>query len=390
MPRRATLPHPGQFEFTPPAFAMAWPGTGRAHELVAIPHVKLETGDVLVAIELAAICGSDVRTTAGHRVPPAPAPSVLGHERIGRVVAIGGGARVKAVDGRPVEIGSRVAWSAIAPCGKCYRCKAGLSSTCLTLKEYGHERMARGWELSGAFASHSHVLAGTGIVLLGDELPAAVAVPVSCATATVVAALEAAQKTVSLAGATVVITGAGVRGLTATAMATDAGARVVVSDPDPERRALALSFGAVAVADPLATSASRYSLASVLRSLGVQRSRVTIGLEMSGANLAVRPLVDAVDVGGVVVLAGAQKSGAEKAAAEVSIDPRRIVSGLLTVTGVHNYSPRHLQAAVDYLQGAWQRWPFAGLVGEVLPLLSVDEAIELAAMGSAPRIGIAP
>src|SRR3954447_1532644 len=76
----------------PSATAMVWPGDGHRHEAVAVPGVRLSPGDVLVAIELATVCDSDVRTVSGHR--PAPTPLVLGHEQVGRVVALGrGGAK---------------------------------------------------------------------------------------------------------------------------------------------------------------------------------------------------------------------------------------------------------------------------------------------------------
>ena len=71
----------------PPALAKVWTGVGAPFETMAVPGVVLGAGDVIVAVELATICGSDVHTVAGHR--PAPTPLVLGHEYVGRIVAIG-------------------------------------------------------------------------------------------------------------------------------------------------------------------------------------------------------------------------------------------------------------------------------------------------------------
>jgi D-arabinose 1-dehydrogenase-like Zn-dependent alcohol dehydrogenase len=70
----------------PPAIAQGWVGEGVPHQTIAVPGVALREGDVLVAIELATVCGSDVHTVAGHRT--APTPLVLGHEYVGRIVAI--------------------------------------------------------------------------------------------------------------------------------------------------------------------------------------------------------------------------------------------------------------------------------------------------------------
>src|SRR5206468_4245671 len=71
----------------PSATAMVWIGVGHPHETIAVPGVSLADGDVLVAVEMSTICGSDVHTVQGRRT--APVPLVLGHESVGRVIATG-------------------------------------------------------------------------------------------------------------------------------------------------------------------------------------------------------------------------------------------------------------------------------------------------------------
>ena len=177
-------------------------------------------GEALVEVELATICGSDVNTVRGAR--PAAAPLVLGHEQVGRVVAVGEGA-VRS-DGSLLELGDRVVWSVTVSCGECDRCRRGLTQKCRSLAKYGHERVHRGWELSGSFATHVQLRAGTTVVRVSEQLPALVAAPASCATATAVAALDAASTRVRLDGTGVLVTGAGMIGLTVTALAIEAGA----------------------------------------------------------------------------------------------------------------------------------------------------------------------
>ncbi|HEV7812678.1 MAG TPA: zinc-binding dehydrogenase [Leifsonia sp.] len=366
----------------PSATAMVWPGEGHPHEAVAVPGVRLSPGDALVEIELATVCGSDVHTVSGHR--DANAPLVLGHEQVGRVVALGRGG-AKSVDGHRVSLGERVVWSVAVPCGRCTRCRRGLPQKCLNLQKYGHERMRRGWELSGGFATHAHILDGTPIVVVPEDIPATVLAPASCATATVVAALEAASAITPLEGALVVVAGAGMLGLTASAMATEAGARVVVSEPDPVRRNAALTFGAVAVSDPRAASDSPLGLAAALVRGGGRGAAPTVALELSGATSAVRSLLGAVDVGGVLVLVGSVSPGPE-----FSVDPEQLVRRLLTIRGVHNYAPRHLEQAVQFLAETWMRYPFGAQVGESFPLASVDAALAAAAIGAHPRVALIP
>ena len=363
----------------PSATAMVWPGEGHAHEAVAVPGVRLAPGDALVKVELATVCGSDVHTVLGHR--QAPAPLVLGHEQVGRVVALGRGG-AKTTDGHRVSLGERVVWSVAVPCGRCVRCRRGLPQKCTSLQKYGHERMRRGWELSGGFATHTHILDGTPLVRVPDDIPAEVLAPASCSTATVAAALEAASAIVPVDGALVLIAGAGMLGLTATAMATDAGARVVVSDPLPERREAALAFGAVGAADPRAAAGSPSGLAAVLAKAGGRAPAPTIALELSGNPSAVRTLLAAVDVGGVLVLVGSVSPGPE-----LGIVPEQLVRRLLTIRGVHNYAPRHLEQAVAFLAGAWQRYPFAEQVGQTFPLAEVDRAL---AATEHPRVAVRP
>jgi putative phosphonate catabolism associated alcohol dehydrogenase len=364
---------------SPSPFAMVWQGEGRPHEPIAVPGVALAAGELLVAVELATVCGSDVHTVLGRR--HAATPVILGHEQVGRVVAVGEGAT--SASGIPIVPGMRVVWSVTVSCGRCDRCDRGLTQKCRSLEKYGHDRVHRGWELSGGFATHVQVRAGSTVVLLDEIVPAAVAAPASCATATVVAALEAASAHIAIAGATVLISGAGMLGLTAAAMATDAGAHVVVSDPVLARRSAALDFGAARVADPTVGHLAPTGLGSALAAGGAAEPLIV--LELSGSASAVRSALRVVGVGGVVVLAGSVSPGGD-----IAVDPGVLVSKHLTVRGIHNYSGRHLEQAVRYLTAAWHSYPFAGLVGETFPLESVDEAIALAATGRHPRVALDP
>lgn len=368
--------HVGKDVFVRPSpVAMVWQGPGTRHQAMAVPGVTLGSGDVLVEVELATVCGSDVHTVLGHR--EAATPLVLGHEQVGRVVAVGG--PVTAMDGTLLVAGMRVVWSVVVTCGVCDRCSADLQQTCRRRATYGHDRVHRGWELSGGFATHVELLEGTAIVIVGETPPATVFAPASCATATAIAALDAAGR--DLTGTAVLVTGAGMLGLTVTAVATDAGARVVVSDPDPARRSLAGRFGAVATVDPAAGEAEHLDLARL--AAGVEG--FPVALEVSGEASGVDAAIGALSIGGTAVLVGSESPGAP-----LGIDAERIVRGLLTVRGVHDSRPRDLQRAVDFLTGAWRRYPFAELVGAEFALDDVDEALVAAASGAFPRVGVRP
>jgi len=331
------------------ATVAVWRG-GADLTLERVPPPVPSGGEVLVRVDLATVCGSDHHTVSGRR--PAPCPSVLGHEGVGTVVATGPDAVV-----RP---GERVVWSVTVACGSCDRCAAGRTAKCCSVRKLGHEAYDARWPLSGTYASHVLLPAGTAVERVPDDVADLVAAPAGCATATVMAAVEAAGP---LRGRRVLVSGAGMLGLTAVAFAATAGAAEVVAvDLDPGRRALAERFGAartLAAGEPLPAA--------------------DVALELSGAPRAVETALGALDVGGRLVLVGSVSPGPA-----VPLDPERVVRSWLTVTGVHNYEPRHLAQAVAFL--AASALPWAELVEEPVPLAELGRV--LTAPAGRPRAAV--
>ena len=169
-------------------------------------------------------------------------------------------------------------------------------------------------------------------------------------------------------GARILVTGAGMLGLTAVAMLVEKGAYVIAVDPDQARREQAIRFGAAEVS----AGSERYP-------------DIELAVELSGAPAAVRTALDSLTVGGTLVLAGSVSPGPA-----VDLDPERVVRGLLTVTGVHNYRPADLRAAVSFLAAHHRTYPFAGLVEGRHPLDRIDNAFRAARNGSAPRQAVVP
>jgi threonine dehydrogenase-like Zn-dependent dehydrogenase len=155
-------------------------------------------------------------------------------------------------------------------------------------------------------------------------------------------------------------------GITATAMLTQLGVDVIVYEPDRERRERALRFGAAAV------TADRIAGADV-------------AFELSGRADAVKISLDALTIGGTLVLAGSVSPGPS-----IALDPERVVRNLLTVTGVHNYRPADLQAAVGFLATYQDRYPFADLAGGSWPLDRLGEAFQDAQAGPYARQCVRP
>jgi len=362
----------------PAATAMLWHSPDRPHEAARVGSVQLQPLEVLVEIELATICGSDVHTSSGHRA--APAPLVLGHEQLGRIVALGTGGP-RAADGAVLTVGDRVLWSIAASCGRCERCAAGLPQKCRTLRKYGHEELTEPWALSGGFATHMHLLAGTTILRVPGTVPAAVLAPVSCGTATAWAALAAAERMRRSPATTALVSGAGLIGLTLTAMAADRGIRTVVGDPDPARRQLAERFGATGTYDPLANPADR---ARAVAAAGAEDG-FDVVVEASGARSAVADSLAAAAIGGVIVLVGSVFP-----TVPITLDPEHLVRRLITVTGVHNYTADDLAQATAYILERWSAHPFTELVGDTVALADLDDGIRRSGPGGPVRIAVDP
>jgi alcohol dehydrogenase len=346
------------------ATAAVFTGPGRPLELRTFPLLPPKGGEVLVRVTGCTLCGSDLHTYEGRRA--APTPSVLGHEIVGVVEALGPAAPRHDLAGAELRPGDRITWSVCASCGRCFYCDRELPQKCEQLFKYGHEQLRDGAELSGGLADHCLLVPGSAILRLPDELNDEVACPASCATATVAAALRSAGP---VAGRTVLVQGAGLLGLTACAMARAGGAaEVICCDVDGARLRLAEGFGA-----------SRLALPGELGAVVAD-----VALEMSGAPAAFEVGLPLLRTGGIYVLVGAVFPSRP-----VSLALEEIVRRLITLRGVHNYAPEDLRRAVDFLAGA-SRYPFAELVARWFPLAAVEEAFRAARAPGALRVGVRP
>lgn len=354
---------------------MTTPAQSRAMVFVA-PDQPLElrtfavpapvAGEAIVRIECATICGSDFHTIAGHRHEPRP--SILGHEAIGTVVAAGDPPPVDTA-GESIVPGDRVAWSPIIACHQCDRCRRSLPQKCRKLQKYGHLAIDDGPALSGGLAEFIVIRPGSTLIKLAGHWPRDVFCPVGCATATVAAALRHIG---SPQGGSVLITGAGMLGLTSVAWCHALGAsRIVVADTDSQRARMAQDFGA----DEVTSSAVSE----------VAEQGFDFAMEMSGASSAVSAILETIAVGGRIALAGAARP-----VDDVPLNPESVLRRCLAIYGIHNYVPDDLVAAADFLSRFGDRYPFAALVTGPFPLAQTNEAVREASTSRRHRVMIVP
>ncbi|HEX4606626.1 MAG TPA: zinc-binding dehydrogenase [Urbifossiella sp.] len=352
--------------------AAVFNGPDRPLELAGYPTPEPRAGEVLVRVACCTLCRSDLHTHAGRRAEPLPA--VLGHEIVGTIAAFGPGTAQTDFRGTPAAAGTRVTWAVAVGCGGCFFCADGLPQKCETPFKYGHRRADPG-RPAGGLSGYVVLVPGTDWLVVPDEIPDRVAAPANCATATAAGILRAAGP---VEGRSVLVLGAGVLGVTACAMARAAGARVVLAaDPLPANRDRAGRFGATHTAP---TGAGLTAVAGLTAGRGAD-----VVLELAGTADAVAAALALARVGGTVVLAGTVAP-----VGTVPLDPEAVVRRMLTVRGVHNYHPRDLAAAIDFLAGPGLEYPFAELVGSVYALGEADQAFADAHARPGVRVAVVP
>ena len=254
-----------------------WRGADRftvdeAPEPVAAP------GQVVVDVHAAGICGTDIHATQG-LFPWAP-PLVMGHEYSGIVRDVGRGVSRRL-------IGKAVACEPSYGCGQCPACANGRISQCPRATRVGGfaERVALP-------LSCTHPLP-RGL----DPVTAALAEPAACC-------LSGLEMYRMPRDATVLVIGGGIMGLITMAMAKTRGAkRLILSDPIPERRAIASKLGAQMVIDP-----TRESLDERMRELTKGRGADVVCEAVGKPELVVEAL-RLVRPTGVVQLVGVNPKG---------------------------------------------------------------------------------
>jgi alcohol dehydrogenase len=328
--------------------------------------------EVLVRVTACTICGSDRHSYLGRR--STPLPSILGHEILGEVVALGPEARRLDWNGAEVRPGDRVTWGLVASCGGCFFCARDLPQKCVSLRKYGHEAWSTPRDFNGGLAEYCLLYPGTAVFRVADALADEDVCPANCATATVAAAIEAAG---DVTGRTALVLGVGMLGVTATAWLRRLGAEeVIVCDRVAERLELAASFGATRQVVPDEVAAV---VASVTGGFGVD-----LVLEMSGAPESVAAGLARSRVGGQLVLVGSTFP-----AGTVALDPETVVRRCLRIHGVHNYAPRHLAKALEFLAGE-PADRFSALVSDWLPLSRAEQALAQPPPYPALRTGVRP
>jgi 2-desacetyl-2-hydroxyethyl bacteriochlorophyllide A dehydrogenase len=334
--------------------AAVFKGNGRlAIEDVPIPEVK-ESTDVILRVEAASICGTDVHildVPPGH---PATEGAILGHEFAGEVVSCGQGVT-------HLQPGDKVVVDPNITCGTCHYCRKNRTNLCTDMTTLGIF-------IDGGFAQYCRTPA-SALHPYSTNLPADNAVlaePMSCV-------VNATKKVDMVPGQSALILGAGPIGqLFIEVLKAHGAGTIMVSEPNPLRADTARKAAGVLVVNP-----HKEDLGKALRN--ATGSAADLVVDAVGSLFGVA--VNHVNPGGTVLLFGMNET-ARSEVAQYWITRKEVrVLGTFIAAGSFPETVRLLESGLLDLDR---------LVTHRIGVQEIPDGIELMRRGDAVKILVIP
>jgi (R,R)-butanediol dehydrogenase/meso-butanediol dehydrogenase/diacetyl reductase len=322
-----------------------------------VPEPEMKPDQVKVKIVYAGLCGTDPENLEQRfgLMPPEvyKQARILGHEASGTIAAIGNN-----VSG-DFKVGQRVAMNFRSSCGACYYCQNGMEHYCRT-----------GEGASGCFAEYA-VYPESAIYPLTDDISLEVGSLLEPVSVAVHAIDQARVRT----GSSVAICGGGPIGLLCLEMALKAGAaKTLLSEPIPEKRALAKKLGADVVVDPFSED-----IIEVGKKLTDGRG-FDVVIDASGNINAAKQCIYLADNCGIILWAAVYGKNVE-----IGVPPFLMYARELTITSTF-VSPYSFPRALAMLP----KLELKSLITDIVPLKDIQKAFELHKAGKSIKILIKP
>ena len=319
-------------------------------------------GEVLVKVEAALTCGTDVKTfRRGHPVLIKNTPSGFGHEFSGTIAKLG-----ENVEG--FAVGDRVVAANSAPCGECFFCKKGEENLCENLEL-----------LNGAYAQYILIpknIVQKNLIKIPNDLPfklAAFAEPLSNV-------VHGISRTPINKGDTVGVIGIGPIGLMFCALAKLKGAKVIAMGRNPLKLKLAKEF---AHADEVIDLKKYDDPTEVILSMTDENRGLDVAIECVGLPEIWESMFKIVRRGGCVHLFGGCASGTS-----VNIDTKRLHYDEVNIISVFHHTPKYFREALNLI--TTRKVEVEKLITRVLPLKYTKRALEMQQNGEAIKVLIEP
>ena len=322
----------------------------------------LAAGEILVKIEAALTCGTDVKTyRRGHPVLIKDIPSGFGHEFAGTVEKV-------AADVTNFKPGDRVVAANSAPCGECFFCRKEEYNLCENLNL-----------LNGAYAEYIVIpkrIVKKNTLLLPDKLPfekAAFTEPL----ANVVHGIE---RTDIKPGQSVGVIGIGPIGLMFARLAKLKGARVIVAGRNPIKLRLADEF---AHADEIVDLKKYSNPVKIFKDFSDEKKGMDVAIECVGMPEIWELIFSCVRPGGTVHFFGGCKSGSK-----VCFDATKMHYGDMKLISVFHHTPKYFRQALELISSG--QIEVEKLITDTLPLDKVEYAMQRHIAGDAIKFLIKP
>jgi L-iditol 2-dehydrogenase len=301
--------------------------------------------EVLIRPVLTAICGSDVSFFAGHRTPPAY-PVILGHEVVGKVMALGS-------DVTNFSIGQRVIVEPNYPCGVCAFCRTGRGNIC-------PNKRSLGVTIPGCYAEQ-FVAPAEFCWQIPDSISNEDAVTIE----PLAVSLHAIWQSGVQLGDTISVIGCGSTGLLLIQAAVSQGVRVFAHDKVESKVEMARRLGA--------EISENRDVSQLWKEEGV----ATV-FECAGASGTVELALSAAPRGSQIILMGLSASPA-------SFQPLRFVREGLRLSGSLIYHhPIDFEKAIDLVEK--KTLSPKSVISKTLPFEKIQEAMQIASKGEMGKV----
>ncbi len=339
-------------------------------EIKEFPIPALQDDDILVKVEGAGVCGTDVHEWRAD--PFGLIPVVLGHEGTGEIVALGKNAKFDTA-GKPMKVGDKIVTSVIS-CGECNACRNHPAHTNLCDKQgvfglIGHneENPLNGW-----FASHLLIRSKGATYFVVNDLDMQERMLLELATVCVHAYERACSTGLMSFNTNVLIQGLGPVGLVMAAVLRAAGINNIVAvDGTPMRLDMAKRLGVKHTVNFREADTLEKRIAAVKEA--TDGIGADFAFQCTGAPAAAADIYSYIRRGG-----GLCEMGFFVNNGEYSVNPHfAMCNKEINLVGSWDYSAQDYPKTIAFLKQAREmNIPIKELITHSFPLEKLDEAME--------------